>query len=118
MFLLTDRAERSISGLAFDAGSRGMTRMTKMRLYNSVGIALWACAAAVVISALSGCDYQNEKPSTETALTQIDRPVGYDEVNTKVFKKYCLECHSSRGPVLSDYSSTKAGGDLIRKAVL
>jgi hypothetical protein len=89
-----------------------------MRLYNGVWLALFAGTTAVIISALSGCDYQSEKTSTEAAMVQVNRPVGYDEVNTKVFKKYCVDCHTSRGPVLTDYTTTKAGGDLIRQAVL
>jgi cytochrome c5 len=95
-----------------------MTSITKIRLYNGLGLALFAGAAALLISALSGCEYQSPKVADVAETAQVNRPVGFDEVNTKVFKVYCLQCHTSRGPELTDYSSAKGASDDIRKAVL
>lgn len=95
-----------------------MTKITKVRVYNGVGLALFAGAAALVISALSSCDYQRPKMADDTEAVQVNRPVGFDEVNSKIFKPHCLQCHTSRGPTLTDYVSAKAEGDEIRRAVL
>jgi cytochrome c5 len=66
--------------------------------------------------ALAGCNYRNEKESVAGA--PLGRAVGFSEVREKVFQKYCNECHSTRGPVLTEYPTAKQGTEGIRKSVL
>jgi uncharacterized membrane protein len=60
-----------------------------------------------------------DEPTSNQEKQQFNSVIGFDEVNARVFSKYCQSCHSGRdNPIMTDFNSYAAQSKAIFSSVV